>query len=290
MLTCITHLSWGTGRPTSVDRDGLPQPYVDLGSDYSFYIFGVASRPISTSHQLTLVIDIVWLYWYTWVEQPNLVLNWFMNNIIISYKSHLIITQIRSGFYIYILERSFCLMLYNFTMIQHYSRCVIRQLLWLRSTYPHASFTLGLYMWTLQWLSANWIMRQSPDRHVPDAREIYHEKPITTNYVTPCRGPEVQGGYSCIKRSSGTCYSMECHTCTEANGNANLAWCRNQAHQCSGCRWIAQSAHTSRVPHGLESRGKIWSKKVDPDDYMQIFGQAKISIAKITELFQLHPT
>ena len=29
------HLSWGTGRPTSVDRDGLPQPYSDLGSDYS---------------------------------------------------------------------------------------------------------------------------------------------------------------------------------------------------------------------------------------------------------------
>ena len=29
------HLGWGTGRPTSVDRDGLPQPYSDLGSDYS---------------------------------------------------------------------------------------------------------------------------------------------------------------------------------------------------------------------------------------------------------------
>ena len=28
------HLGWGTGRPTSVDRDGLPQPYSDLGSDY----------------------------------------------------------------------------------------------------------------------------------------------------------------------------------------------------------------------------------------------------------------
>ena len=38
-----------------------------------------------------------------------------------------------SGFsHIYILERSFCLLLYTITMIQHYSRCVIRQLLWLR--------------------------------------------------------------------------------------------------------------------------------------------------------------
>ena len=55
----IEHLGWGTGRPTSVDRDGLPQPYSDLGPDYSSYIFCRASGPISTSHQLILVIDIV---------------------------------------------------------------------------------------------------------------------------------------------------------------------------------------------------------------------------------------
>ena len=35
----IEHLGWGTGRPASVDRDGLPQPYSDLGPDYSSYIF-----------------------------------------------------------------------------------------------------------------------------------------------------------------------------------------------------------------------------------------------------------
>ena len=35
VLACTEHLGWGTGRPTSVDRDGLPQPYSDLGSDYS---------------------------------------------------------------------------------------------------------------------------------------------------------------------------------------------------------------------------------------------------------------
>ena len=28
------HLGWGAGRPTSVDRDRLPQPYSDLGPDY----------------------------------------------------------------------------------------------------------------------------------------------------------------------------------------------------------------------------------------------------------------
>ena len=58
-LVCTEHLGWGTGRPTSVDRDGLPQPYSDLGPDYSSYIFCMASGPISTSHQLILVIDIV---------------------------------------------------------------------------------------------------------------------------------------------------------------------------------------------------------------------------------------
>ena len=38
VMVCTEHLGWGTGRPTSVDRDGLPQPYSDLGLDYSSYI------------------------------------------------------------------------------------------------------------------------------------------------------------------------------------------------------------------------------------------------------------
>ena len=59
VLACTEHLGWGTGRPTSVDQDDLPQPYSNLGSDYSSYIFCMASRPIYTSHQLILVIDIV---------------------------------------------------------------------------------------------------------------------------------------------------------------------------------------------------------------------------------------
>ena len=29
------HKGWGSGRLASVDRDDLPQPYSDLGSDYS---------------------------------------------------------------------------------------------------------------------------------------------------------------------------------------------------------------------------------------------------------------
>ena len=94
---------------------------------------------------------------------------------------------ISSGFYIYILERSFCLMLYNIAMIQHYSRCVIRQLLWLRSTYPNAWFRLGFYMFSLQELSANWLLPQAHDRSVPGARETYYTRipwQRTTSHLT----------------------------------------------------------------------------------------------------------
>ena len=59
VVACTEHLGWGTGRPTSADRDGLPQPYSDLGSDYSSYIFCRVSGQISTSHQLILGIYIV---------------------------------------------------------------------------------------------------------------------------------------------------------------------------------------------------------------------------------------
>ena len=38
VVVCTELLGWGTGRPTSAARDGLPQPYSDLGSDYSSYI------------------------------------------------------------------------------------------------------------------------------------------------------------------------------------------------------------------------------------------------------------
>ena len=108
------------------------------------------------------------------MEQSNLGLSWFTNNTIISYESHLITTQFRSGFYIHILESSFCLMLYNIAMIQYHSRCVIRQLLWLWSTYPNVLLRLGFYMCSLQELCANWLLRQAPDRSAPGARETYY--------------------------------------------------------------------------------------------------------------------
>ena len=45
------------------------------------------------------------------------------------YDIHLITTQIRPGFYIYTLERSFCLILNIMIVIRHIPRCVIRLLL-----------------------------------------------------------------------------------------------------------------------------------------------------------------
>ena len=134
-----------------------------------------------------------------------------MNNTEISYESHLITTQFRSGFYIYILDRSFFLMLYNIAMIQHYSRCVIRQLLWLRLTHPNAWFRLGFYMCSLQELSANWLLPRAADRSVPGARETYYTRiPWQRTTSHPTRALRYRGiiMYKVFPRNP---YSTECH-------------------------------------------------------------------------------
>ena len=148
------------------------------------------------------------------MEHSNLELSWFMNNTIISYESHLITTQFRSGFYIYILERSFFLMLYNIAMIQHYSRCVIRQLLWLRSTYPNVLFRLGFYMCSLQELSANWLLRQAPDRGAPEAREHETRESHDNRLRHILLGPWGTRGILMYKVFPRNLYSTVCHTYT----------------------------------------------------------------------------
>ena len=143
-----------------------------------------------------------------------------MNNTIISYESHLITTQFRSGFYIY--ERSFCLMLYNIAMIQHYSRCVIRQLLWLRSTYPNVLFRLGFYMCSLQELSANWLPRQAPDRGTPGAREHITRESHDNRPRHILLGPWGTRGILMYKVFPRNLFSTECHTI--ANDVGRLRW------------------------------------------------------------------
>ena len=162
-----TDVGWPGWSAPTVLRSRFGLQFLDLLYGFSPAIY-ITSINISYRYRLNILS--------TWVETSNRGLSWFMNNTIISYESHLITTQIRSGFYIYILERSFCLMLYNIAMIQHYSRCVIRQLLWLRLTYPNAWLRLGFYMCSLQELSANWLLPRAPDRSVPGARETYYTR------------------------------------------------------------------------------------------------------------------
>ena len=137
----------------------------------------------------------------TWVEQSH----WFMSNTIISYGSHLITTQIRSGFYIYILEMSFCLMLYNIAMIQHYSRCIIRQLLWLRLTYPNAWFRLGFFCAPFKNQAQTDYYRERPTGACREpAKHIVREQPDNgLRHILP--GPWGTGGQQCIKYSHVIC-------------------------------------------------------------------------------------
>ena len=145
------HLGWGTGRPTPADRDALPQPCSDLGSDYcSFLPNGFSATICGTSVNVNYVYCLFTLA--TLVVHPNWDLSDLWINTEISYDKHLIIIQIRPGFhiYMYILERSFCLLLYIITMIQHYSRCAIWQILWLRISDTTCT---GFYMSSLQDIS-----------------------------------------------------------------------------------------------------------------------------------------
>ena len=167
----------------------------------------MASGPISTSHQLILVIDIVWLHCPTWVEQSNPALSWFTNNTIISYESHLITIQIRSGFYIYIYTWKVLLP----HVIQYHSRCVIRQFLWLRLTYPNVLLRLGFYMCSLQELCANWLLTATPDRSASEAREHITRESPDNRLRHILLGPWGTRGILMYKVFPRNLYSTECH-------------------------------------------------------------------------------
>ena len=103
-------------------------------------------------------------------------------------------------------------MLYNIAMIQHYSRCVIRQLLWLRSTYPNVLFRLGFYMCFLQELSASWLPRQAPDRGAPETREHETRESHDNRLRHILLGPWGTRGILMYKEFPRNLYSTECHT------------------------------------------------------------------------------
>ena len=100
-------------------------------------------------------------------------------------------------------------MLYNIAMIQYHSRCVIRQLLWLWSTYPNVLLRLGFYMFSLQELCANWLLRQAPDRGAPGAREHITRETPDNRLRHILLGP---WGILMYKVFPRNLYSTECHT------------------------------------------------------------------------------
>ena len=148
------------------------------------------------------------------MEHSKLGLIWFMNNTEISYDLHLIIIQIRPGFHIYILERSFCLLLYTITMIQHYSRCVIRQLLWLWFINTTCVVLTRFFnMSSLQELCANCLISDAPTRSASRSPQTYHARipwQRTTSPPTEAQKHRAIFMYTAFPRDL---YSAECHTC-----------------------------------------------------------------------------
>ena len=105
-------------------------------------------------------------------------------------------------------------MLYNIAMIQYYSRCVIRQLLLLWSTYPNVLLRLGFYMCSLQELCANWLLRPTPDRSASGAREHITRESHDNRLRHILLGPWGTRGILMYKVFPRNLYSTECHTCT----------------------------------------------------------------------------
>ena len=71
LVTIQCPITWGTGRPTPADRDALPQPYSDLGSDYCpFLPNGFSATICSTSVNVNYIYCLITLA--TLVAHPKL--------------------------------------------------------------------------------------------------------------------------------------------------------------------------------------------------------------------------
>ena len=88
-----TDVGWPGWSAPTVLRSRFGLQFLDLLYGFSPDIY-ITSVNISYRYCLSILS--------TWVEQSIRGLSWFMNNTIISYESHMITAQIRSGFYIYI--------------------------------------------------------------------------------------------------------------------------------------------------------------------------------------------
>ena len=111
-------------------------------------------------------------------------------------------------------------MLYNIAMIQYHSRCAIRQLLWLWSTYPNVLPRLGFYMCSLQELY--WLLRQAPDRGAPGAREHITRETPDNRLRHILLGHWGTRGILMYKVFPRNLYSTECHTSSQPGKNWNI--------------------------------------------------------------------
>ena len=82
---------------------------------------------------------------------------------------------------------------------------------WIESAQILHKLRLGFYMCSLQVLSANWLLRQAPDRGTPGAREhITRESPDNgLSHILP--GPWGTRGTIMYKVFPRNLYSTECH-------------------------------------------------------------------------------
>ena len=133
-------------------------------------------------------------------------------------------------------------MLYNIAMIQCYSRCVIRQLLWLRSTYPNVLLRLGLYMCSLQELCANWLLRPTPDSSASGAREHITRESPDNRLRHNLRGPWGTRGILMYKVFPRTCIPRNV---THMLGNGGRMGGGGEKFNTKTCEWlITQTNHS----------------------------------------------
>ena len=137
-----------------------------------------------------------------------------MNNTEISYDPHLIITQIRPGFHIYIYLKGPYTFFYT---ISPWSNII---LVVLQDNYfdfgyliQHALFSIGFYMSSLQELCAYWVMSDAPGRSALGSPRTYHAR---IPWQQTMSHPNVAQRYRANindKVFPRELYAMECHKC-----------------------------------------------------------------------------
>ena len=183
-FTVSYHLGWGTGRQMSADRDALPQPGSDLGSDYcSSLPYSFSATICGTPVNVNYIYGLITLA--TLVAHPKLGLIWFMNqhwNLLWSTLdnnpnpsrfSHILSKGPSTSFYT-ISPWSITILVVLFDNYFDFGFLI-----------QHTWLSTGLYMLSLKELCANWVSNDAPSRGRPRRpANMSHENPMTTEHVT----------------------------------------------------------------------------------------------------------